>query len=385
MSDVIDRITEVYHRTADNPPLARTAADVPWNYGAITEDWLTAILCGGVPGARVEHFDLGARDDGSSNRRRIRLRYNAAGQAADLPESVFCKSVDQLINRLMLGAAGTAQAEVFFYNHLRQSLSIEAPEAHFAAFDPQTFSYIVVLKDIADRVEFCDETTVINRARAESMVLLLADLHATFHAHPDLGTAAIPYRDWPVFWDNIMAQSPGWDQSSAIAIDRMGDAVPARLLRRRGEIWPCTDLSVRAHAGLPRTLLHSDVHLKNWYAAPGDRMGLSDWQIMAIGNWSRDFIYAMTTALTIDDRRAWIDDLLRLYLDRSAQHGIAVPAFDDAMRLCRQQMFTALAFWTVTLSPAANMPAMQPESSSRVFIERILRAIDDHDALDSFR
>ncbi|VWX50118.1 phosphotransferase [Novosphingobium sp. 9U] len=384
MKDIVDTITRAYERDAASPPSALTATDIPWSSESMTPAWFTAVLCRNTPGAKVEHIVLGERDDGSTNRRHIELRYNEAGRAARLPERLFCKVADQLLNRIMLGAAGTAQAEVFFFNNLRAKLPIEAPRALFAGFDEESFAYAVVFEDLSDKVAFCDESTVIDRARAESMVTLLADFHAAFHQDPALGTPAVPYRPWPEFWGNLMLHSPGWDDSSRRSIDRMGERVPPPLLARRDEIWPCTEASVRAHAALPQTLMHSDVHLKNWYAMPDGTMGLSDWQIMSIGNWSRDFVYAVTTALAVEDRRAWEDDLLRLYLERSAQNGVGAPSFDEARLLCRQQVFSALAFWTVTLCPAQNMPSMQPEKTSLVFIERLLTSIDDHDALDSF-
>src|SRR5262245_9757164 len=62
-----------------------TADDLPFTYEAITGQWLTAVLARGIAGAVVESHALGPRDDGTSNRRRIELRWNDAGQAAGLP------------------------------------------------------------------------------------------------------------------------------------------------------------------------------------------------------------------------------------------------------------------------------------------------------------
>jgi hypothetical protein len=40
-------------------------------------------------------------------------------------------------------------------------------------------------------------------------------------------------------------------------------------------------------------------------------------------------------------------------------------------------MLPALAFWTMTLTPAADMPDMQPENVSLEFVKRLAVAIDD--------
>jgi len=55
-----------------------------------------------------------------------------------------------------------------------------------------------------------------------------------------------------------------------------------------------------------------------------------------------------------------------------------------AWKNLRQQLMTALGFWTITLRPAPEMADMQPEKTTWKFLERFYAAIDDHDALDAF-
>jgi aminoglycoside phosphotransferase (APT) family kinase protein len=161
--------------------------------------------------------------------------------------------------------------------------------------------------------------------------------------------------------------------------------MPERLFRRRAEIWPATEASVARHEQLPHCLIHCDVHLKNWFVTKDNEMGLSDWQIVSAGHWSRDVVYTMTTALTIEDRRRWEKDLIRFYLDEMESMGVPRISEDDAWLNLRQQLMTALAFWTITLRPAEGMPDMQPERTTHEFLRRLYAAIDDHNALDSFR
>ncbi|MET0545860.1 MAG: phosphotransferase [Caulobacterales bacterium] len=383
MSDAVKKIQEVYARLNPNPPKARLATDVPWNYSAITEEWLTAVLCAKVPGARVESFSFKVHEDGSTNRRSIFPVYNDVGAKAGLPTKIFSKALEGLSNRLMLGNAGTAKGEVDFFNLIRPGLTIEVPRTYYAGFDPETYAYIVLFEDIADRALFCDEHTEIDRACAQDMVTLLADFHAKFYNSPAIGTSTLPYRQWEPFWDQMISGLPGWDKTAIRAFERGRRIVPDRLYARKEEFWPATIASVKRHKFLPQTLQHCDVHLKNWYIIDG-RMGLADWQIMSVGHWSRDFIYAVSTALTIENRRAWERDLLKLYLERMRKNGVDAGSFDDALLNCRQQLFSALAFWTVVLCPAENMPPMMPEPTALAFLERMLTAIDDLDSLDSF-
>src|SRR5690606_4144234 len=97
-SPLIQRITELFERDQRSGAKATQPTDIPVSYEAMTPEWLTHVLCRGHAGAKVVDFSLGEVDNGSSNRRRIFLTYNAAGQAAGLPASVFCKASHVLIN-----------------------------------------------------------------------------------------------------------------------------------------------------------------------------------------------------------------------------------------------------------------------------------------------
>lgn len=383
MGNSAAEITEIFDRE-DHDAKVTKASEVPTSYASITDAWLTDVLCRTTPGAEVVAHSFDSRDDGSSNRRRIFITYNDAGSSAGLPATVFCKAAETLLNRLVLGISGAAQSEVNFYNIVRPRLDLEAPVGIYARFDPDNFASLIMLQDLGGKVDFCDDRTVVDWARATSQMTTLAKLHSRFYQSPELGSDTLPFRTWHQWWRDMMVASPQWAESSDIAFGDSEDLMPSRLFRRRAEIWPATDKSIARHEELPHALIHCDVHLKNWYVTPDNVMGLSDWQNMTVGHWSRDFVYAMTTALTIDDRRKWENELLLFYLDKMAELGVPRVSPDDAWKNLRQQLFTALAFWTITLRPAPGMPDMQPERTTHEFLRRLYAAIDDHDALDSF-
>ena len=167
------------------------------------------------------------------------------------------------------------------------------------------------------------------------------------------------------------------------AFDAASDIIPARLLSRRRDVWPATMRALAVHEQQPHVFLHSDVHIGNWYQTGAGRMGLCDWQCPSHGHWSRDFAYAVSAALTPEDRRQWERDLLARYLDKLASHGGGHQAFDQAFSWYRQGLLHALAMWTITLCHSPLLPSMQPEAMTRAMIQRMATAIDDLDALDS--
>ncbi|WP_313805974.1 phosphotransferase [Sphingobium sp.] len=381
MTSRIERIKQRFSEDARNDPPAILPGDIPWRYEAITPEWMTHILCRDHPEARVVRIRLDTADSGTSNRRRIFLDYNEAGRTLGLPSSVFCKATADLLNRILLSTSAL-MSETSFYNQIRPQLAIEAPEAYLATYDPESFASIVMLKDLGDSATFCNHRMRMTKEQVQDQLLLLATLHGHFYRSPQL--------------DGELGHLFRYDQRFA-ALDRDHDfqgmceagfraaanVLPPGLARREAEIWPATLRASARHGELPLTIIHGDVHLKNWYITREGRMGLGDWQVTSKGHWSRDVVYTIATSLTVEQRRAWEKDLLAHYLRAFAAAGGEAVPFDEAWLNYRQQLLTTLAWWTMTLTPAGDVPDMQPRDITLEFIQRIATAMDDLDTLDS--
>jgi hypothetical protein len=77
-------------------------------------------------------------------------------------------------------------------------------------------------------------------------------------------------------------------------------------------------------------------------------------------------------------------DLLRYYLDHLSAAGGPTVTFEDAWIHYRQQLMTALTWWTITLRPTKDLPDMQPRDTTLAFIGRISQAMEDVGTLDAF-
>jgi len=272
-------------RSARGPLVS--AADLPISYEAITPAWLTNVLGRRQPGAEVVSCRLSEPDEGTSSRRRIFLTWNEAGMRAKLPGTLFCKGTQRLESRFMLALNGGIEAEVTFYNVVRPNLAIEAPEAYFASFHPQSFNSIIIMRDLGQEAQFCQHSTPMSVERAHSQMKLLATLHAAYYESPELTTTLSPFNTWERYF-TVTVEGAGFGAACPRGFMAAEAVIPARLFRRAGEIWPATLACVERHRELPRTLVHSDVHLKNWYAAANGEMGLNDWQCSCKANSSRD-------------------------------------------------------------------------------------------------
>jgi Phosphotransferase enzyme family len=358
-------------------------AALPVSFDDITPQWLTGTLCRDHPEAEVLDYRMEFVEQGTTNRVRLHVDYDPGGEKAGLPTRLFCKASQGLANRISLGLSGAAEAEVNFYNNVRSFLDIEAPRAVFANMDTTSFNSIVILVDLSDAVsEFCTHRTVVTRARIEDQLALLAKVHGAGYSDPRVRQQLSLFATWVEYFTNTLAF--GMREGSEEGFRRADDLIPPRLHKRHAEVWPATIAAVEVNHKLQPTLTHGDVHLKNWFITDTGRMGLSDWQCVSRGHWGRDFGYTIGTALTIEDRRAWERDLLDFYLDQLYAAGGPKVSFDEGWVHYRQQLMTALTWWTITYNPAPGMPDMQPIDTAREFVKRLATAIDDLESLDSF-
>jgi aminoglycoside phosphotransferase (APT) family kinase protein len=366
-------------------PKARRFEDVPCSPYAITPEWLTAVLCGKIPGAIVTHVEVKPASAGTHERHQLIVSYNEEGRRAGLPVSIFTKSLPSVVTRMIGGFNGTARVEGNFYTQLRPALRIEAPLCYHSAYDRRTFAAIHLLEDMiaTKSATFCNHKTSVSRAMADDMIDLLASLHSRFYGDPTLAERYRWLASYPR-WFTIGAEKMSTEHYTRKAFDAAAHVIPADVLARRDEVWPATMRALGVHESEPQGLIHSDVHIGNWYLTGAGKMGLCDWQCLSRGHWSRDFAYAVTASLTPDDRRNWERDLLARYIERFAEQTGVRPDFDRSFLNYRQQILHALAMWTITLCHSPLLPNMQPEETTLTMIGRITTAMADLDSIGSF-
>lgn len=127
----------------------------------------------------------------------------------------------------------------------------------------------------------------------------------------------------------------------------------------------------------PRTYLHGDLHVANTYLTGQGTVGVCDWQCGLRGSWAHDYAYIVATALEVDDRRAWEQELLDFYLDRLAAAGGKGPSPKQSWDAYRRALFYPYFAWLYTLGRSRLQPKFQPEDISLTLIGRIATAIDD--------
>lgn len=364
-------------------PRPASLRQVPPSPESFTDAWLTLALCDGVPGARVVSHELGPRDDGTSSRRALRIEFNAEGKAAGLTADLFTKSGPTYATRVTSVAADLGLIESSFYRQVRPLVDIEAPRAEYAAFDPLTGRSMVIVDDLAVTRGARFGTILsrqLTREQAEQVVDLLATLHSTFWQAP----VGRRYGSWLMSSYDWMARLNVTINASVrlrMGFERAGQAIDPAFSRRSAEVPAAMMRALELNTTGPQTLLHGDVHPGNWYETGAGRMGLYDWQCVVSGGWARDLAYALSTHLTVDQRRSWERDLVARHSERLAEAGCAAPDAERAFTAYRQQMLHAVFMWVATIGHYRFLPKLQPADIALESARRACQAAADLDTL----
>jgi Phosphotransferase enzyme family len=364
-------------------PRLQSAAVVPPSAQTITADWLTKVLCRDVPGAQVVSVEMIDGHNGTSARRALALRYNAAGAAAQLPTRLFSKSTATFGSRLLLGITGITEGEATFYTVVRNGLELRSPHAYYAGYDPKSHRSMVLLEDLRERHWTFPEpmNNPVTRSDAEDMVAEMAAYHGALWDSPRFNTDLKRLRPADA-WQETLNRKVSFAKRTLTGLERAKDVVPEAFYAQRNRLYPAFMQSLALHSSSPATLLHQDLHLGNWLRDDTGRMGLYDWQCVACGNWALDYSYALAGALTTGDRREWQEDLLKLYLILLRESGASsVPSFDEAWLAYRQQCMHGVVFGLFTLGGSRFEPELQPRDYTLAAIERITRHATDLDAI----
>jgi thiamine kinase-like enzyme len=365
-------------------PRPTSLGSVPPSPEALTVDWLTAALCFGHPGAAVTGFNLGAGSSGTSSRRAFTVEYNAAGTEAGLPTALFSKSSPTFTTRLLTSATGLLVSEAGFYRSMRPELDIEAPVGHYIAHDPRSDRSLFVLEDVSVTrgAIFEDNKRHVTRAMAEGMVSLIARYHAAYWGQDRLD------RDFPWLrtseeWQLNLNDTINNRKRTMVGFERAREAIAPALYARRDEFFDKLMASLAINSRQPRTLLHSDVHPGNWYTTRDGGMGLYDWQCITKGHGTLDLVYALSSHLETEDRRAWERQLVELYLSELAEHGVRDLSFSATWLAYRQQIHHALMMWLATIGASKLQPVMQSTETSLTNLSRMSWAAVDLESLDA--
>ena len=343
---------------------------VPRSWPTLEPQWMTAALARHCPGAVVSEVRPGPLVDGTNRRRPLELTY-ARGSG---PRHVFVKGPGRPLNRLALAALGALASEA----RLAEAgwrLPLEHPTLYAGAVDHRRLAALVVMEDVTRRGGRPNDARRPLSAEAVASGLSgLAALHGAGLARPEALGFLRPWR----LGGRWAALSLGSLFRGAARLERLGGGpLPPGVSPRLLEVQ-FRESAARAATG-PQTVLHGDPHPGNTYALGAERTGFYDWQLVRLGSWWHDVGYFLVGSLSVDDRRAHEQALLRHYLGELAARGAPAPLFAHAWESYRATPAFGLATWLHTLA----FGTFQPVALCLATLERFAAAYDDLDTARS--
>lgn len=336
---------------------------------------LTAVLTPHLDGATVAVTDCEAIGTGQmSTSLRVGLSTDPPGR---LPPTLVLKQPSpDPASRAASRATRTYEIETSFYRDVLPRTSVNAPGCWFARYDAVTDDFLLVLDDLAPRVQG-DQIAGASPAHVASAVDELANLHGPVWGDGSLtrlgwlnradadqraGTRALLSSCWPRF------------------LERYGDRLDD-VARRIGESFVADPGTYFDVPRSPLTVVHGDFRLDNLLFDPaGGRTAVVDFQTAVLGLGATDLAYLVGGSLPTEVRRQHDRDFVARWTAGVESFG-ARPC--DAWGQYRRQTWAGFVMAVV-----ASVLVQRSARGDEMFVtmaNRHAAHADDMDALSAVR
>ena len=318
--DALDKLIESDLALAHVPSLA---IDEPHSTNDVTIDFIQQELGHPVAGAKLEKLVVEDEHAGMTSRTKWSLVWNAVGQEAGLPGSIFVKSTpESSYHRETLSVLHMHEHEAKFYSQVQPHVADFTPQSYYAKSYPGG-RFLIVIEDI--EAKGCKPFWVKDRVSIEHMravVVTLARLHSRFWESDRFNT--------DLSWIRPRTRRFGskWLEHSMSDVRKaFPDKADIQLLPTEAaeclRLWDEHANAVFQYLDtLPSTLLHGDSHVGNTYAFPDGSAGLFDWQVIFRGPGLRELAYFVLTACDETMRQTYEKELFNIYLSTLSENGI---------------------------------------------------------------
>jgi hypothetical protein len=274
--------------------------------------------------------------------------------------------------RLALAEIGVYGREYRFYTSDLAALSpIRVPQCYFAHFEPKHQQTCLLLELVPGVV--ADEVAGASYEQADLVCREAGRFHAFWRGHP-----ALRRNEWlQSFGTGKFAENFASATQSAAAdgCKALSKIAPDWLLSRGPKAGYILGEQLRSLGELPETLIHLDYRLPNFVF---DKSGfaLIDWQSVLIGPGVVDLGFFLFCSLTVENRRAWQEQLVATYSEASSIEG------SGNLTLALQRMALFAAFNTIRNAPVIDLSKPEVAALWGALTERAYAAVEDTGALD---
>ena len=308
---------------------------------AVGPEWLTDVLrAARVATTAVRHVETRPLAVASAAGDLARLSLTFEPMRPPGPATIIAKAPGSgPAQRAMDAAMGLFSRERFVYAELAGALPVRLPRCYYAG--DQDNKEPMLLEDLG-ALRPGDQVAGLDRADAERLIDVLAELHAAFwETGPPGGD---PSR--LVSWTDpaLGAMLTQLVSSGVVALrHRYAGRVPARMLTAIAEAAPDWAAVLRRCADGPQTFVHNDFRLDNIFFQADGQPVIIDWQLAGRCRGTQDLAYLLSGSMPTSALRGCWDLLVRRYHARLSAAGVRGYDLDQCRFHYRQSLLYTLA------------------------------------------
>ncbi len=338
----------------------------------LSTQWAQRIVNHFTADAKVSDISIQSVSIGTSTRFSVLVDHDVPDL---IPRRWFVKTPSLAIkSRIITALPRLLYKEIHFYKSFSKASPVKLPQI-LAAQSMSGLGSTLVMTDFAELgVTAGQPLDALSKHQARQVIEQLARFHARYWNNRQLLKT---YR-WLSGFNNTVERYLG----NLLAVPLMkrglglaGNLVPARLHdpalhyaanRHRITKWLATGT---------QTLVHHDCHPGNLFWS-GSQPGFLDWQLVRMGEGIGDVAYFLATSLDPECRRVHETELLNLYLESLATHGVT--GIDEQGVYLRYRAHLTYAFEAMIVTLAIG--SMMELDSNIELIRRTTEAVYDHDS-----
>ena len=301
----------------------------------VTPAWLNAVLAHAGVQATIADFKANNIGTGQVGQNvRFELTYDSGAG----PGSIIGKFASADPTSRGTGIAQNIYLkEVRFYQELRPTLDVQTPGLLFAAIDPATHGFCLIMEDLAPAVQG-DQIAGCSPDQASLAIDQAIKLHA-----PRWGDASLNDIDW-LGGQTLESATMGQQMYQHLFpgfVERYQSRLSSEHLEIARQLGASFAHWATGYEG-PQTVTHGDFRLDNMLFGGPYPLAIVDWQTLGRGAAMSDVSYFLGAGLSTEERRRHEQQLVQSYHAQLVAGGIADYPFESCWEDYRRFSFSGL-------------------------------------------
>lgn len=349
--------------------------ELPLSVDALSVDWLQQALAPTLGEARLKSFSpqvIGVGEGFMGQLARVSLEYEEDSPGA--PETLIAKfAATRQDTREMAADQNLYQREIGFYRDIGNEVGVPIAECYYTEYLPETNHFVLLLEDLAPGIP-SDQVAGTDRETSRQVIEQFAILHAKWWNSDKLETY-----DWAQWILKAMPMEQALEMfhQSVKEVEETGkfDAYPE--MKRLMYLLPPL-FKFDPAPPFPFTLTHGDLRSDNIIrpGPDGGRFAILDWQLAGIGDPVNDIVRWMTQSISIEDRRATEQELLKLYHNKLIENGVTGFSYGKFINAYKTNMVVVLLMFSMSMD-AVDQSSDRAQALFHQFYSRLDAALVD--------